>query len=42
MLQKELKQSIPVARNLHGGSDNDIVTDGTLYIGGLALDPIKR
>jgi hypothetical protein len=42
MLQKELRQSLPVARNLQADTPDDMVEGGTMYIGGLALDPIKR
>lgn len=42
-LQKELAKSIPVARNLQAQDETDIVEPNeTMYIGGLALDPIKR
>lgn len=42
MLKKELNQSLPLAQNLQTEDDNAIVAGGTMYIGGLALDPIKR
>ena len=42
MLKKELSHSMPLAQNLQRDDENAIVADGTMYIGGLALDPIKR
>jgi hypothetical protein len=42
MLQKELTQTFPVAQNLQADATDATVSGGTMYIGGLALDPIKR